>query len=201
MKMLKIHRISSRLDLFVAVLVLLQMSYGVWEIHYQQYSFASIAIYATAILTLLAYMRGNKMAWGMLFMFCLYILHEAICLYHNWYYAMDDYPRWLAVLQFAVAPVCLRVLAARTKSHSINRHEFAKVLGAVAIAAGMIFIRGKYFPAFGGIEMSRPVKMWEYLVDYSGFALWRTLLLMWCCYAGISILVWTYRSKCSALFR
>lgn len=181
---------KSRLDAVVVFLVLIQMAYGCYEIHELQYSIASISIYMTAIVSLLGYNSGNKWAWAILFLFSVYILHSAIFLYHNWYYAHDSYCRWLAVLQFAVSPLCLRVLGSGVKSHSINRQEFAKIIGAIAITAGLIFIRGAYFPAFVSIEFPRPVKRWEYLVEYSGFWWWKTLLLLWCCYAGICIVAW-----------
>jgi hypothetical protein len=181
---------KSRLDAAVVILVLLQMPYGCYEILQQQYSFASITIYVAVILALPAYVRVSKWAWALLFLFSVYILHSAIILYHNWYYAMDAYPRWLALLQFGVSPLCLRTLGSQAKSHSIDIHEFAKVLGAIAIAAGLIFVRGKYFPAFAGIEFPRPVMRWEYLVEYAGFWWWRRLLLLCCCYAGICVFTW-----------
>jgi hypothetical protein len=189
---------TPKLNAAIVFLVLLQMAYACYEIREQRYGIASIAIYVAVIVALPGYIRGSKWAWAMLFLFSVYILHEAIFLYHNWYYSPDAYPRWLAVLQFAVSPLCLRVLGSGANSHSIDKQEFAKVFGSIPIAAGLIFIRGKYFSPFTCIEFSRPVKRWEYLVDYSGFGWWRTLLLLWCCYAGICIMTWVTARYISA---
>ena len=181
---------KSRLDWAVVLLVLLQMFYVCWEIVWQQYRYEPIAVYLCVLLVLPCYMRGSGWAWAMLFLFSVHILHEAIFLYHNWYYDNDAYPRWLAFLQFAASPLCLRILALRVKDYSVDWGEFSRVLGAIAITAVLIFIRGAYFSPFACIEFSRPVSRWEYLVDYSGFTLCWTLLLLWCCYAAISTVTW-----------
>jgi hypothetical protein len=181
---------KSKLDCVLVLLVLIQIVYACWEIMWQQYSYQPIAVYLCVLLVLPCYMRGSRWPWAMLFLFSVHILHAAIFLYHNWYYNNDAYPRWLAILQFAASPLCLRVLGSQAKEHSIDWGEFAKVLGAIAITAGLIFIRGEYFPAFACIEFSRPVKRWEYLVDYSGFSLCWTLLVLWCSYSVISVLAW-----------
>jgi hypothetical protein len=77
----------------VVLLVFIEMSYACWEIVWQQYGYQPIVVYFYLLWVLPCFLRGSRWAWGMLFLFSVHILHEAIFLYHSWYYSNDAYSR------------------------------------------------------------------------------------------------------------
>jgi hypothetical protein len=185
---------KSRLDTVVVFLVLLQIVYCCWEVftlHPKgspwQFMLPSIAIYAIILFALPGYIRGQKWAWAMIFLFSLYVLHQTIILNQHWH---DGIERSLALLEFVASPLCLWILSSTAKNHSICRQEFAKVLGAIAVTVAVIFVRGNYFSPIVGLQFVRSFSPWVFIEAMSQITAWRMLMLLWCSYAGICIIAW-----------
>jgi len=124
----------------------------------------------------------------MIFLFSLYILHQAFLLRLYW---NDGTEHSLALLELVASAVCLRILSSTAKNHFICRGEFAKVLGAIAMAAAVIFVRGSYFPPIRNLYIpSFSISPWVVIETMSQITAWRMLMLLWCCYAGICIIAW-----------
>jgi hypothetical protein len=189
---------KSKLDAVVLFLVLLQMVYCLWELSTHPLKYMLLGVYAIVFFALPAYLRGKKWAWALIFLFSVYILHQAIFLKHNWYYESSyPSPLWLAILLIIASPLCLRVLGAGAKSHSIDRREFGKVLGAIALFAIIIFIRANLLSP-GEAHYGRPLTRWEYLVYAKVFRWesdWMILALLWLSYAAIAIVFGICRKK------
>jgi len=145
-----------------------------------------MVIYAIIFFALPGYVRGQKWAWAMIFLFSLYILHQTFILKLYLHGGME---RSLAILEIVASALCLRILSSTAKSHSICRGEFAKVLGAIAIAVAVIFVRGNYFPPISKMFVPT-VSPWLSIESMSQITAWRMLMLFWCCYAGICLIVW-----------
>ncbi len=184
---------KSRLDAVVVFLVFLQITYCYWEVFISfggvygwRAILPTIATYSIIFVALPGYVRGQKWAWAMIFLFSLYILHQTFVLKLYWHGGIEHS---FAVTEIIASALCLRILSSTAKDHSICRGEFAKVLGAIAIAIAVIFVRGNYFPP--GRDILVPtVSPWLFIESMSQITAWRMLMLFWCCYAGICLIVW-----------
>jgi hypothetical protein len=146
----------------------------------------AIATYSIIIFALPGYIRGQRWAWAMIFLFSLYILHQAIILKLYWHGGIEHS---FAIVEIVASALCLRILSSTAKNHSICRQEFAKVLGAIAIAIAVIFVRGNYFPPIS-VMVPSVCSPWVSIETMSQITAWRMLMLLWCSYAGICILAW-----------
>lgn len=190
-----IARPKSKLDTAVVLLVFLQIVYCYWEaflflgtprFYPWRFLLPAIATYAIILFALPGYIRGQKWAWAMIFLFSLYILHQTFILK---LYGQRGMEGSLAILEIVVSALCLRILSSTAKDHSIVRGEFAKVLGAIALAVAVIFVRGNYFSP--NVDLVVPsVSPWLVIESNSQFTAWRMLMLLWCCYAGLCIIAW-----------
>jgi hypothetical protein len=184
---------KTRPDAAVVFLVFLQIAYCCWEVFFSfpgiyplRVKLPAIVIYAIILFALPGYIHGHKWAWAMIFLFSLYILHQTFILKLYWHNGME---RYLAILEIVASALCLRILSSTAKDHSICRREFAKVLGAIAIAVAVIFVRGNYIPPFSSI-FAPSFSPWVSIESKSQITAWRMLMLVWCCYAGISLIAW-----------
>ncbi len=96
-------------------------------------------------------------------------------------------------------------MASTAKTHSIDRLEFARVLGSVAIAVGAIYVKGGFSP-FGlwPWDLIRGYVNWDFIVGESALQPWMILALLWTCYAGLCLASWIYTQTASSkksLFR
>jgi hypothetical protein len=183
-----IARSKSRLDKVAVLLVLFQFLYCCWEfstLHPKgvpwQIMLPVIAAYAIIIFVLPSYIRGQKWAWAVLFLFSTYVLHQTIIVKFYWHSGIEQS---FAIVEIVTSALCLRILSSTAKGHSISRHEFAKVFGAIALAVAVIFIRGNCFPPNPGIVASG-FSSWVSMETMSQITAWRMLLLLYASYAGI----------------
>ncbi len=182
---------KSRVDAAVVFLVCLQIAYCYWEIficfggvYPWRAILPAIATYSIIVFALLGYMRGQKWAWAMIFLFSLYILHQTLIL--KLYGGIE---RSFAIAEIIASALCMRILSSTAKDHSIGWREFAKVLSGIAIAVAVIVVRGNYFPPFSDMP-NTTVSKWVFIELMSQITAWRMLLLFWCCYAGICLIIW-----------
>jgi hypothetical protein len=180
---------KSRLDTVAVLLVLFQFLYCCWELstlHPKgvpwQIMLPVIATYAIIIFALPSYIRGQKWAWAMLFLFSIYVLHQTIIVKFYWHSGIEQS---FAIVEIVASALCLRILSSTAKNHSICRQEFAKVLGAIAVTVAVIFIRGNYFPPIPGIIITSGFSSWVSMETMSQITAWRMLLLLYGSYAGI----------------
>jgi hypothetical protein len=188
-----IASIKSRLDAVVVILVFLQIAYCYWEpfisfrgVYPWRVILPAIATYSIIIFALPGYMRGQKWAWAMIFLFSLYILHQTFILRLYWHGGIEHS---FAIAEIVASALCMRILSSTAKDHSIGWWEFSKVLSAIAIAEAVIFVRGNYFPS-DSTMFTTTVSQWVFIESMSQITAWRMLLLFWCCYAGICLIIW-----------
>ncbi len=187
----KIATTKSKVDVAVVLLVCLQIAYCYWEVficfggaYPWRAILPPITTYSIIVFALLGYMRGQKWAWAMIFLFSLYILHQTFIL--RLYGGIE---RSFAITEIIASALCMRILSSTAKDHSIGWWEFSKVLSAIALAVAVIFVRGNYFPP-DSTMFTTTVSQWVFIEMMSQMTAWRMLLLFWCCYAGICIIIW-----------
>ena len=189
---------ESKQDALVVLLVLLQTFYCFWEVFYSgcrlPLILPSIGILVIVILALPSYLHGRGWAWALIFLFTLYILHQAILLKNRWDWDFDSYvPKWIALLDLTASALCLRFMASTAKTHSIDRLEFARVLDAIAIAVGVIYVKGGFSPlGLWPWDLIRGYVNWDFIVGESALQPWMILALLWTCYAGGYVISWIY---------
>ena len=194
---------ESKQDALVVLLVLLQTFYCLWEVFYWSsylpLMLPSIGIFVIVIVALPSYLNGRRWAWALIFLFSLYILHQAIFLENRWDWDFDLYvPKWIALLDLTASALCLRFMASTAKTHSIDRLEFARVLGAVAIAVGAIYVKGGLSPlGLWPWALIRGYADWDFIVGESALQPWMILALLWTCYAGLCLASWIYTQTAS----
>jgi hypothetical protein len=185
---------KSRLDTVVVLLVLLQFLYCCWELftlHPKglpwRFMLPSIATYTIIVFALPSYIRGQKWAWAMIFLFSVYILHQTIILKLYWHSGIE---KSFAIVEIVASVLCLRILSSTAKNHCICRKELAKVLGAIAVTVAVIFVRGNYFPPIPGVIIPSDFSSWVSIETMSQITAWRMLMLLYCSYAGIFIVAY-----------
>ncbi len=189
-----IARPKSRFDTAVVFLVFLQIAYCCWEVFLSpsgvypwRVMLPAIATHSIIIFALPGYIRGQKWAWAMIFLFSLYILHQTFILK---LYLHGGIEHSFAIVEIVASALCLRILSSTAKNHSICRKEFAKVLGAIAMTVSVIFLRGNYFPPILLDRFASAFSAWGSIEVMSQITAWRMLLLLYCSYAGICIIAW-----------
>jgi hypothetical protein len=195
---------ESKQDALVVLLVLLQSFYCFWEVFYSGSRLAlmlpSLGTLLIVIVALSSYLKGRRWAWALIFLFSLYILHQAILLENRWDWDFDPYvPKWIALLDLTASALCLRFMASNAKTHSIDRLEFARVLGAIAIAVGVIYAQGGFSPwGLWPWDLIRGYVNWDFIVEGSALQPWMILALLWTCYAGLCLASWIYTQAASS---
>jgi hypothetical protein len=204
-------------DVIVMFLVGLQLIYFCMNVYadlayfktlWSKYTLPQIVICIALIPIVWGYIRGMRWAWALVFLFSIYILHEAILLKNEWNWLVDSnslIPRWIALLEVFASSLCLRFLASTTKTHSINGLVFTRVLGAVAIVVGIIYARAVYFSLWSYWlrdliwDLIGGYVTWGFIVGESALQPWMILALLWTCYAGICLASWIYMQTVSSI--
>jgi hypothetical protein len=146
-----------------------------------------IATYTIIIFALPSYIRGQKWAWAMIFLFSVYVLHQTIIVKLYWHSGIE---KSFAIVEIVASALCLGILSSTAKNHCICRKELAKVLGAIAATAAVIFVRGNYFPPIPDVIISSAFPSWVSIETLSQIAAWRMLMLLYCSYASIFIIAY-----------
>jgi len=180
---------KSKLDTAAVFLVILQWLYCAWELvtlHPKglpwQFMLPAVATYSLIVFALPGYFRGKQWAWDLIFLFSVYVLHQAIIMKLYWHGGIEQS---FAVVEIVASLLCLRILCSAAKLHSICRKEISKVLGAIAVTLAVIFVRGEYFPPIPDVIVSSFSLSWVSVETMSQITAWRMLLLLYCGYAGI----------------